>query len=62
MAGFFLVYFQTFLGFWERQNDAETENTIEYSDETLFLLVQRVQHENGDILASLKRDSVRYTK
>ena len=27
-----------------------------------FLLVQRVQHENGDILASLKRDSVRCIK
>ena len=29
---------------------------------TLFLLVQRVPHENGDILASLKRDSVRCIK
>ena len=36
MAGFFLFYFQTFLGFWEPQNDAETENTTEYSDFWLF--------------------------
>ena len=34
----FCSTFKTFLGFWEPQNDAETENTTEYSDFDSFSL------------------------